>query len=496
MDKNMKNLYALRVCNLLGILALLFSCSLQVFADDSAAGGNQEKKVPYRLGNDNSLPNLIFILVDDMGWGDAGFNGQQEIKTPRLDQMAKEGLVFNQFYAGCTVCAPSRATFLTGFHTGHVWQRYNGNIQFREDPQDLTIATRLKQAGYQTAMIGKSGLACNSDDAGLPNRKGFDYFYGYLAHAAAHRFFPKTLVRNGELVHYPGNQGRNGTEYSGDLILAETLGWLDQQANKGPFFLHLSLQQPHADLVAPEEFVAPYRGRFPEKPFSPPGPNQGYRQVDQPAATYAGMVTYVDHSIGQVIDKLKELGIEENTLVIFSSDNGGHGEGGKNPQQLNSNAPFRGFKRDLYEGGIRVPTLAWWPGTVPAGKRTDLQAAFWDLPATFVELAGLPPLEKTDGISFAPTLLNQSGQREHEFLYWEFHEQQGKQAVRMGDWKGIRLKLQKPEETTFELYDLSNDLRESNNLADQHPEVVAKIIEIMEREHIPNERVSIRTGVK
>jgi arylsulfatase A len=441
-------------------------------------------------------PNLIFILADDLGWGDTGFNGQVNIKTPRLDQLAREGLVFEQFYAGSTVCAPSRATFLTGHHTGNVWQRFNGRIQFREDPFDITIATRLKQAGYRTAMIGKSGLACNSDDPGLPNRKGFDYFFGYLAHEAAHRYFPQSLVRNGEIVHYPNNQGRMGEQYSGDLILADTLQWLDRHAQQAPFFLHLSLQQPHADLVAPEEFVAPYRGQFQDRPFVPPGPNQGYRQVDQPAATYAGMVSYLDHSIGQVIDKLRDLGIAENTLVIFSSDNGGHGEGGANPKYHNSNAPFRGLKRDLYEGGIRVPAVAWWSGTVPAGQRTDLQAAFWDLPATFAELAGLPPLENTDGISFVPTLTGRGGQQKHQFLYWEFHEQMGKQGVRMGDWKGIRLKLQKPQETRFELYDLSSDPAEQINLADQHPEVVFRIIEIMEREHSPHERVSLRTGVR
>ncbi len=355
--------------------------------------------LPSTAGQDH--PNLIFILVDDMGWGDVGFNGQQEIKTPRLDRLAKEGLVFNQFYAGCTVCAPSRATFLTGFHTGHVWQRYNGNIQFREDPYDLTIGTMLKRAGYQTAMIGKSGLACNSDDAGLPNRKGFDYFYGYLAHAAAHRFFPKTLVRNGEIVEYPGNHGRTGDQYSGDLVLAETLGWLDQNGEKGPFFLHLSLQQPHADLVAPEEFVAPYRGRFHEKPFTPQGPNQGYRQVDQPAATYAGMVTYVDHSIGKVIDKLIELGIEENTLVIFSSDNGGPA-----PGTATMNTPLRAGKGTIYEGGIRVCAFATWPGKIPAGITVDEPLHGVDWYPTLVKLAAAPAGQDLplDGLDIWPVL--------------------------------------------------------------------------------------------
>jgi arylsulfatase A-like enzyme len=437
-------------------------------------------------------PNIIFIMADDLGWGDVGFNGQKEIKTPHLDRLASEGMVFDQFYSGCTVCAPSRAAFLTGMHTGHVWQRFNGQIQFREDPLDRTIASILRDGGYQTAMIGKSGLACNSDDAGLPNRKGFDHFFGFLGHGAAHRHFPSSLVRNGQEVRFPKNHDKNGEQISGDLFVEETLTWLDAASSKGPFFLHLSLQQPHADLVAPEEFVEPYVGKFSETPF-PDG--QHYRANAHPVATYAGMVTHLDHSVGRVIEKLQELGIAENTLVMFTSDNGPHREGGMNPATLKSSGPFRGHKRDLYEGGIRVPTLAWWPGKIKSGGRTDHVAAFWDFPATAVELAGLEPLLKTDGISFAPTLLGNPGQAAHDFLYWEFHEQGGKQAVRMGQWKGIRLNLQQPAKTSFELYNLSDDPAEQRDVSATHADVVEKILSIMVREHEPTDRVSLQKGV-
>jgi arylsulfatase A len=437
-------------------------------------------------------PNIIFIMADDLGWGDVGFNGQKEVKTPRLDQLAKQGMVFNQFYSGCTVCAPSRATFLTGMHTGHVWQRFNGQVQFREDPLDRTVASMLKQAGYQTAMIGKSGLACNSDDLSLPNRKGFDHFFGFLSHGAAHRHYPQTLIRNGIEVSYPNNHGKQGDQNSGELFIDDTLKWLNASAPIGPFFLHLSLQQPHADLAAPDEFVKPYLGKFKETPFAD---GQHYRANENPVATFAGMVTQLDHGVGRVIDKLQELGVAENTLVIFTSDNGPHQEGGKNPRTLNSSGPFRGNKRDLYEGGIRVPTVAWWPGTIHAGVRTDHVAAFWDFPATAVELASLPAMAKTDGISFASTLLGRPGQVVHEFLYWEFHEQGGKQAVLMEDWKGVRLNLQNPDQTRFELYNLKKDPAESQEISTSHPDVVKTIIAIMDREHEPTELVTLKKGV-
>lgn len=435
-------------------------------------------------------PNIIFILADDMGYNDVSIMGQKNFRTPNLDKMAKEGMILTDHYAGSTVCAPSRATLLTGQHTGHVYQRGNGTIELRPDPKDITIATRLKSAGYHTAMIGKSGLGCNSDNAELPNKKGFDHFFGFLAHVAAHRFYPRELHRNGQTVVYEGNHGKTGNVYSGDLFLDDTLNYLDERSRpRRPFFLHLALQQPHADLSAPEEFRQPFLSRFDETPY--PGPL--YRDQSHPAATHAAMITYVDHTVRRVLQKLRELGIEENTLVIFSSDNGGHSEGGYHYEVHNSNAPFRGGKRDLYDGGIRVPTFAWWPGTIKAGSRSDHISAFWDFAPTALELAGLPIPEEMDGISYLPTLLGVSDQqKKHTYLYWEFYEQNGKQAVRYGQWKGIRLSVKQERHGPIELYNIVDDPGEKTDLAEKHPDIVQRIADFMEEAHTTAEREQFR----
>ena len=441
-------------------------------------------------------PNIIFILADDMGYGDLSLLGQENFQTPALDRMAKEGILFTDHYAGSTVCAPSRAALLTGNHTGRVWQRANfipgpreGDIQFRRDPHDITIARRLKDAGYHTAMIGKSGVACNSDDATLPNDKGFDHFFGFLAHRAAHRFYPPVLHRNGEAVEYPLNEGHEGEIYSGDLFLDESLRYLDERAEgEQPFFLHLALQQPHADLSVPEEFRAPFMDRFEENPRQ----TGGYRGVTHPAATYAGMMVSMDHTVRRVLQKLRELGIEEETLVIFSSDNGSHSEGGYHYSMHDSNAPFRGGKRDLYEGGIRVPTIAWWPGTIEPGSRTDHMSAFWDFPPTALELAGVPVPGEMDGISYAPTLLGKvEDQRSHEYLYWEFHEHGGRQALRSGDWKGVRLGVHNNPDAPLELYNLGEDPKEEHNVAKDNPEIVEKFKALMREAHGPHEHFKL-----
>lgn len=433
-----------------------------------------------------SRPNIIFILADDMGYGDLSILGQQNFQTPNLDNMAREGMILTDHYAGSTVCAPSRAALLTGNHTGRLWQRGNGPIEFRPDPKDITIATRLKSAGYHTAMIGKSGLACNSDNALLPNKKGFDHFFGFLAHAAAHRFYPPVLYRNGQKVVYEGNHGKTGDVYSGDLFLDDTLSYLNEQGRSGrPFFLHLALQQPHADLSSPEEFRHPFLGRYDETPH-PDG--RHYRAQSHPAATYAAMVTYVDHTVRRVLQKLRELKIQENTLVLFSSDNGSYSEGGYHYRMHNSNAPFRGGKRDLYDGGIRVPTIAWWPGTIKGGVRSDHISAFWDFPPTALELAGLPIPDEMDGISYLPTLIGKlDQQKQHNYLYWEFYEQNGKQAIRYGKWKGVRLNVRNDRNGPIELYDIVNDPGETTNLAERYPEIVERIAAFMDEAHEPPE---------
>ncbi len=431
------------------------------------------------LASEPPRPNIIFILADDLGYGDLGCFGQKNFKTPSLDRMAAEGMTFTDHYSGSTVCAPSRACLLTGKHTGHVFQRFNGDVQFPEDPHDITIARRLGDAGYHTAMIGKSGLACLSDDGALANRKGFDEFFGYTSHGAAHRYYPKVLWHNGDQIAYPGNSGMQGDTYSGDLFREAALKYVEDHAG-GPFFLHLSLQQPHADLAVPNKWKRPFVDQFDDEPFA----GGHYRAEPHPKATFAGMVTYLDDTVGQLLAKLKELGIDDNTLVIFSSDNGAMSEGGWSRNNFNSSGPLRGGKRDFYEGGIRVPTIARWPGNVAPGTHTDHVSSFWDFAPTACELAGVDVPNEIDGISYAPTLLGTGEQPEHDYLYWEFYEQGGKQAVRWGDWKGIRLDVGKDPNGPLELYNLATDLGETNNVAADHPQVVAQIEQFMRDAHV------------
>jgi len=441
-----------------------------------AVGESADRDVPGRP------PNIIFILADDLGFADLSCYGQEHFQTPHIDRMAVEGLKFTQHYAGNTVCAPSRAALLSGRHTGRTTVRGNGQYQWKPDPNDISIGRMLKDAGYLTAMIGKSGLSCNSDDGDFPNEKGFDHFFGFTSHAAAHRYYPRWLWRNGEKVHYPGNFGKEGDTYSGDLFHEDAMQFLEQ-AQSVPFFLHLSLQQPHADLAAPDKWREKFIGKFEEEPY----PGQNYRAEEYPKSTYAAMVTHLDHTVGAVLEKLEELGIANDTLVIFSSDNGAMSEGGWKEEYFNSSGPLRGGKRDLYEGGLRVPTIAWWPGTIRPGRSTDHVSAHWDFVPTACELAGASIPEDTDGVSYVPTLLGSDEQAQHEYLYWEFHEQGGKQAVRWNNWKAVRLNVSQDREGPIELYDLDNDLGETNNIAAEHPEVVAKIKAFMREAHEPSE---------
>lgn len=435
-------------------------------------------------------PNIIFVLADDLGWGDLSCYGQRRFETPHLDALAREGLRFTQAYAGCTVCAPSRAALLTGQHTGHVWQRANGNIAFREDPQDPCIAAVLKAAGYRTAMIGKSGLSCSSTDGALPNRKGFDHFFGFISHWEAHRYYPQVLYRDGAKVEFAGNDGKEGDRYSGDLFLEDALEWITADRDQ-PFFLHLSLQQPHADLNVPAAWRARFAGTFPE-PASQEKPGQHYRYEPAPHATFAAMVSWLDDSVGRLVAHLAAAGLDENTIVIFTSDNGAHHEGGHDPDFFDSTGGLRGHKRDMYEGGLRVPFIARWPGRIAANTTSDVVTAFWDFVPTACDLAAAPMTLPTDGVSIVPTLLGRSGQRERAYLYWEFHEQGGKQAVRIGRWKGVRLQAQRDPDGPIELYDLATDPHETRDVANDHPEVVARIALAMAEAHVPTALYSFR----
>lgn len=436
-------------------------------------------------------PNIIYILADDLGYGDLGCYGQKIIKTPNLDRMAAEGMRFTQHYSGSTVCAPSRSCLLEGKHTGHTYVRGNGSIQMRRDPLDPIFPRALQKAGYDTALIGKSGLGCNTDDASLVTDKGFDYFFGYTSHTAAHFYYPDYLWRNGEKVSYPNNTLHAGDHYSSTVVTAEALSYLEKQKD-GPFFLHLALQIPHASLRAKEEWMAKYRPILNETPLPAKEGHPHYSYEREPKTTFAAMISYMDHNIGLLLKKLEELGIADHTLVMFASDNGAMREGGHKMESFDSSGPLRGGKRDLYEGGIRVPMIAWWPGKIQPGQTTDHPSAFWDISPTVRELAGAAPQADTDGLSLVPTLLGKGEQKKHDFLYWEFFEGGGKRAIRQGPWKLILFNTNKNDNPKAELYNLDEDLAEKNNLAAKHPEKVSALISQMNQARIPSVHPSFK----
>jgi len=433
-----------------------------------------------RQSSAGKKPNIIFILTDDLGYGDLGCYGQKQIKTPNIDHMAAEGMKFTQHYAGSTVCAPSRCVLMTGLHTGHA--RVRGNSRVLLKGEDVTVAEVLKRAGYTTGVIGKWGVG-HPPPPGDPKRNGFDYFFGYLDMVHAHNYYPEFLWRNSEKVFLKGNQlaepyngeqgwsFRQGT-YSHDLFTEEALAFVDR-SRENPFFLYLAYTIPHANNQAQRRIgdgmEVPDYGIYKDKDWS-----------DQTKG-YAAMITRMDRDIGRLFKKLDRLGIDDNTIVMFSSDNGPHDEGGVDLDFFNSNGPIRGMKRDLYEGGIRMPLIARWPGKIKAGSISDHVSAFWDFLPTAAALAGLKPPKNIDGISMLPTLLgNPQRQKKHEYLYWEFHERGGKQALRWGRWKAVRLKWHKNPKGPLELYDLENDPAESVNIAKGHPDIVAKMEKFLE----------------
>ncbi|HOV75418.1 MAG TPA: arylsulfatase [Candidatus Hydrogenedentes bacterium] len=412
-----------------------------------------------------SKPNIVFILADDLGYGDLGCYGQRMIKTPHLDAMAAEGIRFTQCYAGSTVCAPSRCALMTGMHMGHAFIRGNARIPLR--PGDTTVAETLKKAGYATGLVGKWGLG-EPDTTGVPNRKGFDEFFGYLNQNHAHNTYPTYLWRNTTRVPIEGNTERPDKPgvcaecktFSNDLFTEEALSFIERHKN-GPFFLYLAYTIPHANnekgAATGDGMEVPDYGEYANKPW--PNPQKGK----------AALISRLDRDVGRLLAKLRELGLDENTIVFFTSDNGPHKEGGAPPEFFQSSGPLRGIKRDLYEGGIRVPMIARWPGVVPRG-RSDQVWAFWDFLPTAAELAGVPAPQGLDGRSALPLLLGETKQI-HEFLYWEFHERGFTRAVRMGDWKAVSLGKDQP----LELYDLSKDIGEKNNVASDHPKIVERI---------------------
>ena len=431
----------------------------------AAAGAARAAEAPGKpLDRARDKPNIIYILADDLGYGDLGCYGQKRIKTPVLDRMAAEGMKFTDSYSGSTVCAPSRCVLMTGLHTGHCFIRGNGKDNLR--PGDVTVAEMLKRGGYSTALIGKWGLG-HEGSAGVPTRQGFDYFFGYMDQHHAHNYYPTFLLRNEtrvKLANLVPNEGKYGqgvatkkVQYSHNLLAEEALKFIERSKD-GPFFLYLALTIPHANNEARNKGMeVPDYGIYSDTDW--PEPQKGH----------AAMISLMDRDIGRLLGKLKALGLDERTLVVFTSDNGPHHEGGSNPVFSNSSGKLKGTKRSLTEGGIRVPKIAYWPGTVKPATVTAHPTCFQDLMPTACELAGVAPPKGIDGISYVPTLLGRSDQKTHEYLYWEFHEGgASKRAVRFGKWKAI---LPKPS-GTIEIYDLSKDIHEDNNLAAERPDLV------------------------
>ena len=427
---------------------------------------------------DNQKPNIIYILADDMGVGDLGCYGQTKIKTPAIDKMAEEGMLFTQHYAGAAVSAPSRCSLLTGLHTGHATVRGLPKFSASGNPvdmtdKDITLGNLLQQEGYQTACIGKWGLA-EGDMSSMPLNRGFNYFFGYKTHVDAHHYYPEYLWRNNEKVPLPQNNTKAKTgDYSNDLFTKEALEYIRQHQDK-PFFLYLAYTTPHLELTVPEDSKEQYKNLG--WPVRKLGGGHYYNDEDGNVA-YAGMISRMDSYVGKVLCLLKELEMDENTIVCFSSDNGPEYDNGF----FNSNGSLRGVKRELYEGGIRAPFIVRWPGKVKAGSLTKHLSAFWDVLPTFCELAGAEEKVQTDGLSFLPTLLGKE-QPKHDYLYWETNMKQGPiQAVRMGNWKGVKF-LDKP----MELYDLDADPHEQNDIASEHDEVVKTITHLMETGRTPH----------
>ncbi len=451
-------------------LILLFAVA--AFSDGKA----QQKTAAKR-------PNIIYILADDLGYGNLTcYQPGSKIPTPQIDKMAKEGTRFTQFYSGSTVCAPSRCALMTGLNMGHAYIRGNGEIPLR--PSDTTMAQRLQKNGYATGMFGKWGLG-QADNTGSPQLKGFDEFFGYLHHRHAHRYFTDHLweVKDQQVRKVP----LDSTQYTHDLIVDRALNFIKSHKDD-PFFVYLPITIPHAELLIPDQYMKPFRNadgtsKFPpEKPFKWNGGT--YRTQEQPHAAFAAMVTKMDQDVGRVLALLKELGLDENTYVFFTSDNGPHQEAGADPVYFQSSAHLRGVKRDLYEGGIRVPMIAWGPGRVAAAKVSDQVWANWDILPTVCQLTATPAPSGIDGISFSPALMGKTQPKQHEYLYWQFNEGMLKEALRKGDWKLVRLKEKnKPE--VLELYNLAKDVSEKQNVAAGNQAKVKELYALMQQAKSP-----------
>ncbi|MFT7617956.1 MAG: alkaline phosphatase D [Planctomycetota bacterium] len=448
-------------------------------------GTGSQKKKPQR-------PNIVYIFADDLGYGEVGCYGQKKISTPCIDQLAQEGMRFTQHYSGSPVCAPSRCTLMTGQHTGHTYVRDNKGKpvvgQLPIPANTVTIGSVLQRTGYRTGIVGKWGLG-GPQTTGLPNKQGFDFFYGYLDQWRAHSYYPDYLWRNNEKEEIPGNLGGNQGTYSHDLVTNEALKFISEAKPEKPFFLCVAYTVPHVSLHVPEDSLKPYLGKWEETPY----PGAHYAGHPTPRAAYAAMITRMDRDVGKIMEQLKAQGLDDDTLVIFSSDNGPTYTGGVDHKFFQSAGPLRGLKGSLYEGGIRVPMIARWPQKIQPDTTSDLISACWDMFPTFADLAGADVPDDIDGISILPTLVGESDEQpSREYLYWEYRSRN--QAVRLGDWKAYRPN----PEAKIELYNLEADIAESTDVAQQNPDVVSKIAKIMvdgrtSSEHFPLQSKPKRT---
>ena len=435
-----------------------------------------------------SKPNIIFIFADDLGYGDVACYGQQKIETPNIDKLAQQGMKFTQFYSGSTVCAPARSSFLTGLHTGHTAIR--GNKPYPPEGQTplpdsiITFVNLLQQNGYATAAFGKWGLGFISN-SGDPNKKGFDNFYGYNCQSLAHDYFPPYIWNNHDKVDLSINKMHDSV-YSASLIHRNAIEYIKQRSDAKPFFIYLPYTLPHGDVIGPHDALYNhYVKKFNEQPLIGTELKTRPHNISPeplPHAQFAAMVARLDQYVGEIVKAVADKGLAENTLIIFTSDNGPHKENGGDPEFFNSNGIYKGIKRDLYEGGIRVPFIAYWPGKIKPSI-IEKPAALWDMYPTFLQLAGVPINQKIDGISMVPTLFNTGKQKSHDYFYWEFHELNGRQALLLGKWKAIKQQVSKDPDAQIELYDLEKDPQETNNVASQNQKIVKQMATLFAKEH-------------
>jgi len=431
-------------------------------------------------------PNIIFILADDMGYGEIEPFGQKLIKTPNLTRMSNEGMILTNHYAGTSVCAPSRCALMTGLHTGHAEVRGNQQYKTRNgqmpmSDQAVTVAELLKTSGYTTGLIGKWGLG-DPGTTGDPNKQGFDFFYGYTDQVLAHNHFPQFLIRNGvkeflrnKVVYLDsstwGSITKARKDFADELFMKEAVKFITENRSRN-FFLYLPFIIPHCNDEALKDFQyeAPSQREYTSQPWS------------KDEKDYAASISYLDEYVGKILDHLKKLRLDSNTLVIFTSDNGPR----VNQMRFKSSGNLRGFKRDLYEGGVRVPFIAWWPGHIKKNSVSDHISTFWDFMPTACTLAGIQQYYASDGISYLPTLLANGNQLKHDYVYFEFHEGDGAQAVRKGKWKAVVRGVKSETPSALELYDLENDAAEKNNVADAFPEISAQLSSIIKKAHVPS----------